>query len=184
MADDVLLCGAHCSLEQGVKPEAWCANQQLLSLPGHSFAVGFKYTMLCSSTVIRGGHPTTDCPSCPLVYEQWWHAGLLANEHYYGSQAATDLEETVRGVVSKPAVAAQVAQRGSDYTYHILDPSFVTEYWHKLLNGCAATARWSRAFGLWARIYLQCARDVSAQVRWPLRLVQIERARQHYCMRS
>ena len=31
-----------------------CDRQLLLSLPGHSFAVGFKYTLLCSSLVIRG----------------------------------------------------------------------------------------------------------------------------------
>ena len=120
--EDVFLCGSHCSLEKGVRPEEWCSRQQLLSLPGvhyatgasgvpslhapcralynawhcevpsrvewqavetgngsdlvvaavvsnwgsttssapytvagHSFAVGFKYTMLCSSTVVRGG---------------------------------------------------------------------------------------------------------------------------------
>lgn len=36
-------CTAHCSKLQGaVAPEHWCANQLLLSLPGHSFAVGFK----------------------------------------------------------------------------------------------------------------------------------------------
>ena len=49
---------------------------QLLSLPGHSFAVGFKYTMLCSSAVVRGAHPAAGCEGCPRVFDQWWSAGL------------------------------------------------------------------------------------------------------------
>ena len=65
----VRLCGTgHCSLSDGVAPEAWCDHQQLLSLPGYSFAVGFKYTLLCSSLVVRGAYdPPVPCgqSACP-----------------------------------------------------------------------------------------------------------------------
>lgn len=91
---DVKLCGAHCSLEDGVPPEAWCDRQQLLSLPGHSFAVGFKYTLLCSSLVVRGSHAAgCDEASCPRVYEQFWHAGLSAAEHFASSRSVAPLQQ-------------------------------------------------------------------------------------------
>ena len=138
VAADVVLCGAHCSLEQGVRPEAWCANQQLLSLPGHSFAVGFKYTMLCSSTVTRGAHPTAGCAGCPRVFEQWWSAGLREGEHYLASRAVEDLPRVVAAAAAQPAASALVAARGSEYAYHVLSPTFITEYWHALLSGYAA----------------------------------------------
>ena len=54
LAPDAFLCDKHCSSDQGVPPAAWCENRMLLSMPGHSFAVGFKYTMLCGSLVVRG----------------------------------------------------------------------------------------------------------------------------------
>jgi hypothetical protein len=133
-----VLCGAHCSLEQGVRPEAWCANQQLLSLPGHSFAVGFKYTMLCSSTVMRGAHPAAGCTGCPRVFEQWWGAGLREGEHYLASRTIDDLPRAVATAAAQPAASALVAARGSEYAYHVLSPGFITEYWHALLSGYAA----------------------------------------------
>ena len=31
-------------------------------------------------------------------------------------------------------VSPQVASRSGDYAYHVLDPEFVTSYWHRLLS--------------------------------------------------
>lgn len=143
VAADVHLCGAHCSLSDGLPPEAWCGYQQLLSLPGHSFAVGFKYTLLCSSLVVRGAH-TDVCPAskCPRVYEQFWHAGLKKNEHFFSSNNVNDLPEAVERADKHPKEAALVAMRAADYAYHVLDPEFITEYWHTLLRGYASLFDW------------------------------------------
>lgn len=140
VTSDVFLCGAHCTLSAGVPPEAWCDHQQLLSLPGHSFAVGFKYTMLCSSVVVRGAHSDVPCEAakhaCPRVFEQFWHAGLKADEHYIVSHAVPDLPAAVRRADSHPE-ASQIAARSADYAYHLLDPDFISDYWHALLRGYA-----------------------------------------------
>jgi hypothetical protein len=62
-----LPCHGHCTSDDGgVPPEDWCRHQMLLSLPGTSFAVGFKYLLLCGSAVIRG-HYDRKHPE----YEQW-----------------------------------------------------------------------------------------------------------------
>ncbi|KAL1500667.1 hypothetical protein AB1Y20_013314 [Prymnesium parvum] len=135
---DVVLCGAHCSLEQGVRPEDWCAHQQLLSLPGHSFAVGFKYTMLCSSTVVRGAHPAAGCVGCPRVFEQWWSVGLKEGEHYLASRRPDDLPSVVGDAAAQPDSSELIAARGSEYTYRVLSPAFINEYWHTLLSGYAS----------------------------------------------
>ena len=142
---DVRLCGAHCSLQEGVPPEAWCDHKQLLSLPGHSFAVGFKYTLLCSSLVVRGAHPTKCQGSkCPRVYEQFWHAGLREDEHFVSSAAVDDLG-TVVTAADGLADAALVASHSGSYAYHVLDPDFITEYWHALLSGYAGMFDWASA---------------------------------------
>lgn len=139
---DVRLCGAHCSLQEGVPPEAWCEHKQLLSLPGHSFAVGFKYTLLCSSLVVRGAHAgNCEGSKCPRVYEQFWHAGLKADEHFTSSTTVTDLPTVVESADGR-ADAALVAARSADYAFHVLDPAFITEYWHALLAGYASLFDW------------------------------------------
>ena len=139
VATDVSLCGSHCTLSQGVPPEAWCAHQQLLSLPGHSFAVGFKYTLLCSSLIVRGAHAAgCDAATCPRVFEQFWHAGLSAAEHFASSRTVDDLAGAVRDA-DRRADAPLVAARSGDYAYHVLDPEFITEYWHALLLAGYAT---------------------------------------------
>ena len=148
VSTDVFLCGAHCTVEAGVPPEGWCDNQQLLSLPGHSFAVGFKYTMLCSSVVVRGAHADVPCETakhaCPRVFEQFWHAGLKADEHFIASHSIDDLPDAVRTADRHPA-AAQIAARSADYAYHLLDPDFITDYWHTLLKGYASLFDWALA---------------------------------------
>lgn len=148
VATDVHMCGAHCTLSAGVPPEAWCDHKQLLSLPGHSFAVGFKYTMLCSSVVVRGAHADVPCETakhaCPRVYEQFWHAGLKADEHFIASHAVEDLPTAVRTADRHPA-AAQIAARSADYAYHLLDPDFISDYWHALLKGYASLFDWAIA---------------------------------------
>ena len=143
---NVHLCGAHCSLSDGLPPEAWCDHQQLLSLPGHSFAVGFKYTLLCSSLVVRGAYADI-CPAskCPRVYEQFWHAGLKKDEHFLASNNVKDLPDAVRRADGSPTNAALVAARAADYAYHVLDPEFITEYWHALLTGYASLFDWKDA---------------------------------------
>ena len=61
-----LPCRGHCTAGEGaVPPEEWCRNQFLLSLPGTSFAVGFKYVLLCGAAVIRGHH------GLQPEHEQW-----------------------------------------------------------------------------------------------------------------
>lgn len=135
---DVALCGSHCSHQQGVSPESWCSHQQLLSLPGRSFAVGFKYTMLCSSTVVRGAHPVPGCSHCPKLFEQWWQSGLKDGEHYLVSQSVEDLSKVLARAAADPRGSSLIAARGSAYVYHVLSPSFVTAYWHELLAGYAA----------------------------------------------
>ena len=143
---NVRLCGSHCSLSAGVAPEAWCDYKQLLSLPGHSFAVGFKYTLLCSSLVVRGAHADVPCEkqrTCPRVYEQFWHAGLRTDEHFVSSHNVDDLPDVV-GAADRNPQASQIAARGSNYAYHVLDPDFISDYWHALLKGYAALFDWSR----------------------------------------
>jgi len=146
VASDVHLCGAHCSLSAGVRPEEWCRYKQLLSLPGHSFAVGFKYTLLCSSVVVRGAHASVPCDSarqpCQRVYEQFWHAALRADEHFVASRVVDDLPGVVRAADRNPD-AAQIAARSADYAYHVLDPEFIASYWHSLLRGYADLFDWS-----------------------------------------
>lgn len=62
-----LPCQGHCTRGDGaLPPEDWCRHQMLLSLPGTSFAVGFKYLLLCGSVVIRGHYD----PRKP-EHEQW-----------------------------------------------------------------------------------------------------------------
>ena len=56
---DVILCGAHCSVSVGIPPEAWCSHKQLLSLPGHSFAVDSN-TLCCVHLSWSVGH-TQEC---------------------------------------------------------------------------------------------------------------------------
>ena len=116
VSTDVFLCGAHCTLSSGVAPEAWCDYQQLLSLPGHSFAVGFKYTLLCSSVVVRGAHADVPCETakhaCPRVYEQFWHAGLHTDEHFLASHAVDDLPQAVRRADRHPEAAQRERFRG------------------------------------------------------------------------
>ena len=74
---DALLCENHCSSDQGSPPSAWCNNRMLLSLPGHSFAVGFKYTMLCGSLVVRGAKRACNSSRCAdEEFEQWWQATI------------------------------------------------------------------------------------------------------------
>jgi len=147
---DVHLCGSHCSLTAGLAPEAWCKYQQLLSLPGHSFAVGFKYTLLCSSVVVRGAHSDVACEStkhqCPRVYEQFWHAGLRTGEHFVASRSVGDLPGVVQAADRNPS-AARIAANSADYAYHVLDPEFISEYWHALLKGYAALFDWSATDG-------------------------------------
>ena len=144
---DVHLCGAHCSLSDGVPPEAWCDNQILLSLPGASFAVGFKYTLLCSSLVVRGAHSPREsgscaaAKSCPRIYEQFWHAGLSADEHFVTSRTVADLPRAVKQALRAPQTPV-VATRSADYAYHVLDPQFISEYWHALLTGYAGLFDW------------------------------------------
>ena len=146
VATDVYLCGAHCTKSAGVPPEAWCDYKQLLSLPGHSFAVGFKYTLLCSSVVVRGAHADVPCDAdkhaCPRVYEQFWHAGLRADEHFIASHTVDDLPNAVQVADRKPN-AAQIAASSADYAYHLLDPDFISDYWHSLLKGYASLFDWS-----------------------------------------
>ena len=148
VAADVHLCGAHCTLSAGVPPEGWCDHQQLLSLPGHSFAVGFKYTLLCSSVIVRGAHADVPCESakhaCPRVFEQFWHAALRADEHFIASHSVDDLSAAVRKADEHPE-AAQIAARSADYAYHLLDPDFISDYWHALLRGYAGLFDWSAA---------------------------------------
>ena len=143
VAADVKLCGSHCSLEDGLPPEAWCGHKQLLSLPGHSFAVGFKYTLLCSSLVVRGAHAGV-CPAsqCPRVFEQFWHAGLKDEEHFVSSRDVKDLSNAVQRADVHPQ-AALIATRSADYAYSVLDPDFISEYWHALLSGYAKSFDWS-----------------------------------------
>ena len=71
LAVDVKLCGSHCRPEEGVRPEDWCKHKFLLSMPGASFAVGFKYTLLCSSLVVRGAFRIE---KESRDYQQWWQA--------------------------------------------------------------------------------------------------------------
>ena len=142
---DVRLCGTgHCSLSDGVAPEAWCDHQQLLSLPGHSFAVGFKYTLLCSSLVVRGAYdPPVPCgkSACPKTYEQFWHAGLKDGEHFLTSHVVEDLPDAVRRANARPD-GSLIASRAADYAYTVLDPEFISEYWHALLAGYAGLFDW------------------------------------------
>ena len=142
---DVILCGAHCSVSVGIPPEAWCSHKQLLSLPGHSFAVGFKYTLLCSSVVVRGAYAGVPCEekvNCPRVYEQFWHAGLQRDEHFVASRTVADLSNVVLDA-DRRASAPLIASRSADYAYHVLDPAFISEYWHALLKGYAALFDWN-----------------------------------------
>ena len=142
---DVRLCGTgHCSLSDGVAPEAWCDHQQLLSLPGYSFAVGFKYTLLCSSLVVRGAYdPPVPCgqSACPKAYEQFWHAGLKDGEHFLTSHVVEDLPDAVRRANARPD-ASLIASRAADYAYTVLDPEFISEFWHALLAGYAGLFDW------------------------------------------
>lgn len=148
VAADVILCGSHCSLEAGVPPEAWCDSQQLLSLPGHSFAVGFKYTLLCSSLVVRGAYDTgaacKDRSSCSRVYEQFWHAGLRENEHFVTSSTVQDLPSVV-SEADRRKDASRIAAHSAAYAYHVLDPDFISEYWHALFSGYAKLFDWRAA---------------------------------------
>ena len=38
-----------------------------------------------------------------------------------------------------------MASRSADYAYHILDPAFITQYWHALLQGYASLFDWDAA---------------------------------------
>ena len=121
-----------------------CDHQQLLSLPGHSFAVGFKYTLLCSSLVVRGAYdPPVPCgqSACPKTYEQFWHAGLKDGEHFLTSHVVEDLPDAVKRADARPD-ASLIASRAADYAYTVLDPEFISVYWHALLAGYAGLFDW------------------------------------------
>ena len=162
VAPDVVLCGRHCSRTEGKPTHEWCAHQALLALPGASFAVGFKYALLCGSLVVRGAQAATSCTRCLKEYAQFWHAGLHEGEHYVTSHRPSDLPRVLQralplaktsssgqngsrvagavagvGAEEDTAGAAAIARRGAAYTYHVLEPSFILEYWHALLSGYA-----------------------------------------------
>jgi hypothetical protein len=141
LAPDAFLCDKHCSSGQGVPPAAWCENRMLLSMPGHSFAVGFKYTMLCGSLVVRGATGACNTSACEDEFAQWWQAGLRENEHYVASKEVDDLPQ-VLGRVGLASEAEAIGRRGADYAFNVLDPAFVLEYWHALLSGYAALHEW------------------------------------------
>ena len=141
LTPDALLCGSHCSSDQGIPPAAWCENRMLLSMPGHSFAVGFKYTMLCGSLVVRGATGACNTSACENAYAQWWQAGLRENEHYVVSKEVDDLPQVLGGV-GLASEAEAIGRRGADYAFNVLDPAFVLEYWHALLSGYAALHEW------------------------------------------
>lgn len=141
LSHDAVLCDMHCPSGQGSPPAAWCKNRMLLSLPGHSWAVGFKYTMLCGSLVVRGAKSSCNATSCEEEFEQWWQAGLRKDEHYVVSREVDDLPQ----VLGRPGLAADaeaVGRRGADYTFHALEPTFILEYWHALLSGYAGLHEW------------------------------------------
>ena len=142
LAPDALLCAKHCSSDQGVPPAAWCDSRLLLSLPGHSFAVGFKYTMLCGSLVVRGAAGACNTSVCEEEeFAQWWQAGLRENEHYIVSKEVEDLPQ----ILSRAGLASEAeatGRRGADYAFNVLNPAFVLEYWHALLSGYAALHEW------------------------------------------
>ena len=141
LAPDAVLCDHHCSRDQGVPPAAWCENRVLLSMPGRSFAVGFKYTMLCGSLVVRGATGVCSTSACADEFAQWWQAGLRENEHYVASKAVDDMPQ-VLGRAGLASEAEAIGRRGADYAFHVLDPAFVLEYWHALLSGYAALHEW------------------------------------------
>ena len=168
VAPDVVLCGRHCSRTEGKPTHEWCAHQALLALPGASFAVGFKYALLCGSLVVRGAQAAASCKRCLKEYAQFWHAGLRENEHYVTSHRPSDLPRVLQRALPPPstasrdassslqqpppppppsraaaqngsgvASAAAIARRGAAYTYDVLEPAFILEYWHALLSGYA-----------------------------------------------
>ena len=98
-------------------------------MPGHSFAVGFKYTMLCGSLVVRGAHNPHGARE---EFEQWWQAGLRENEHYVISRKPDDLPELLTRAWPNGVF---IGRRGADYTYQVLSPEFILTYWHALLTG-------------------------------------------------
>ena len=144
MRADAFLCDNHCATDQGLPPSGWCGNQALLSLPGHSFAVGFKYTMLCGSLVVRGAHGSrpcnaTSCETAREEFEQWWQAGLRDEDHYVVSRQVDDLP----AVLARAGQSAEaIGRRGADYAYHVLNPDFILRYWHELLSGYAGLHAW------------------------------------------
>jgi len=141
LAHDAFLCDMHCPSDQGLAPAAWCGNRMLLSLPGHSWAVGFKYTMLCGSLVVRGAQSACNASRCEEDFEQWWQPGLRDNEHYVASREVDDLPQ----VLGRPGLTSEaeaIGRRGADYTFHVLEPAFVLEYWHALLTGYAGLHKW------------------------------------------
>jgi hypothetical protein len=110
--------------------------------------------------------------SCPRVYEQFWHAGLSESEHFASSRAVDDLGAVLAQAQARKdaalvtnlygrnlavhvavgmqvlttapvsPVSPQVASRSGDYAYHVLDPEFVTSYWHRLLSSYASLFDW------------------------------------------
>ena len=162
---DVHLCAAHCAPGEGAALVDWCRRRLLLSLPGATFAIGFKYTLLCSSLVVRGGIKeegsggggdgdefaaeraaaaadnaaagTPGGSGHPGEYEQFWHAGLRGGSHYITSKRPDDLGGVVAAALDSGG-ADVIARRGGDYVYQTLTRDFVAEYWHRLFAGQAS----------------------------------------------
>ena len=154
-------CVGHCSAEQGaVPPSSWCRHQLLLSLPGVSFAVGFKYLLLCGSLIVRGAANGT-VPE----FEQWFHPGLRAQEHFVDSSSIGDLEAVVSEAVSDSTRADAIATNAREFGESVLNPTFVLLYWHALLSGYATLFDWRQALhsGPWLDATEACRRRSTPQ---------------------
>ena len=160
---DVHLCAAHCAPGEGAALVDWCRRRLLLSLPGATFAIGFKYTLLCSSLVVRGG------------IKEEGSGGGGDDDEFAAERAAAAADNAAAGTAARatpastssfgtPACAAAattpskrpddlggvvaaaldsggadvIARRGGDYVYQTLTRDFVAEYWHRLFAGQAA----------------------------------------------
>lgn len=84
-------------------------------------------------------------PSNTLSQLNRFHAGLRAEEHFVSSSSAADLAPALARALRDPARAEEMSARGREFGSAVLDPEFVTRYWHALLSGYGALFDWGAA---------------------------------------
>jgi len=67
-------------------------------------------------------------------------------------------------------VSPQMASRSGDYAYHVLDPEFVTSYWHRLLSSYASLFDWGTQVMTTGLHLPDCISLIAELVRFSIRL--------------